>query len=246
MDLKQTIFSTLTIFYLLLKWSVEANTTICTHCCDEVFPKNDTPIYYMLKGPKGDVGETGPQGEQGIQGIQGVQGETGCQGDKGEKGDQGDPGIPAPLMPRSAFSVARSTSLLGDESTPLLITFDKEFVNEGGDFDMENSRFVCEHPGVYFFTYTAQTYLDKFMGIQLMKENEPQVILYANSVPRRIMQSQTVMLHLKRSEKVWLRNAKGSRFALYGNQDYQNTFSGYLIYPDKDVGQAQQNIKVEL
>ena len=40
---------------------------------------------------------------------------------------------------------------------------------------MENSRFVCEHPGIYFFTYTAQTYLDKFMGIQLMKENEPQV-----------------------------------------------------------------------
>ena len=73
----------------------------------------------------GDVGETGPQGEQGIQGIQGVQGETGCQGDKGEKGDQGNPGVPAPLMPRSAFSVARSTSLLGDESTPLLITFDK-------------------------------------------------------------------------------------------------------------------------
>ena len=55
MDLKQTIFSTLTIFYLLLKWSVEANTTICTHCCDEVFPKNDTPIYYMLKGPKGNM-----------------------------------------------------------------------------------------------------------------------------------------------------------------------------------------------
>lgn len=105
-------------------------------------------------------------------------------------------------------------------------------MNAGDSFDEESGRFICHHPGIYFFTYTVQSYLDKYLGVQLMKNNEPQVILYANAVPRRIMQSQSVMLPLRKGDVVWLRQAKGLRFAIYGNQDMQITFNGYLVYPE--------------
>lgn len=210
---------------------VEANTRICTHCCDEVYPGEGTPVYYMTQGPKGDMGEEGKMGPQGPRGDKGEAGPTGLVGPPGPKGERGERGEPAPETPQSAFSVGRSTGLLGNDSMPLPVTFDKVFVNLGRHFDEDSGRFVCHYPGVYFFSYTVQSYLDKFVGIQLMKNNEAQVMLYANSVPRRIMQSQSVMLQLKKGDIVWLRQAKGLRFAIYGNSDMQLTFNGYLLYP---------------
>ena len=46
------------------------------------------------------------------------------------------------------------------------------------------------------------------------------------------MQSQSVMLNLESKDNIWLRQAKGTRFAIYGNQDVQITFNGFLLYPD--------------
>jgi len=212
--------------------NVRAHSRICTHCCDEVYPGNGTPAYFLLKGEKGDQGNVGPPGPQGIQGIKGDTGVKGPTGSVGPRGDKGDQGKPAPASPKSAFSVARLSPMIGNETKAAPVTFDKEFVNEGRNFDLKSGRFIVKHPGVYFFTYTVQSYLDKFLGIQLMRNNNPQVILYANSVPRRIMQSQSLMLKLDSSEVIWLRQAKGARFAIYGNQDVQITFNGFLLYAD--------------
>lgn len=222
------------IYILLVTFGigVECNTRICTHCCDEVYPGEGTPVYYMTQGPKGEKGDEGKQGIQGEKGDTGDVGPPGIQGPVGAKGEKGERGEPAPIPPRSAFSVARSQELLGNDTMPLPLTFDKVFVNEGDGFDEDSGRFICHYPGIYFFTFTVQSYLDKYLGIQLMKNSEPQVILYANAVPRRIMQSQSVMLHLRKSDIVWLRQAKGIRFSIYGNKDMQITFSGYLVYPD--------------
>ncbi|XP_077969069.1 complement C1q tumor necrosis factor-related protein 4-like [Styela clava] len=225
---------TVWILILTLGLKVECNTRICTHCCDEVYPGEGTPVYYMTQGPKGDQGNEGKQGIQGEKGEMGEVGPPGIQGPRGQKGEKGDTGDPAPLPPRSAFSVGRSTELLGNDTMPLPLTFDKVFVNEGNDFDKESGRFICHHSGIYFFTFTVQSYLDKYLGITLMKNSEPQVILYANAVPRRIMQSQSIMLKLRKSDIVWLKQAKGIRFSIYGNKDMQITFSGYLVYPDND------------
>jgi len=68
------------------------------------------------------VGPQGPQGKKGDQGPQGVKGDQGIAGPKGDKGDRGEP---APITLRSAFSVARSKPLLGNETTALPLTFDK-------------------------------------------------------------------------------------------------------------------------
>lgn len=78
---------------------------------------------------------------------------------------------------------------------------------------------------VSFFSITNSTGCSDFTIVL-------QVILYANAVPRRIMQSQSVMLNLRQADVVWLRQAKGLRFAVYGNQDMQITFNGYLVYPE--------------
>ncbi|XP_078485106.1 complement C1q tumor necrosis factor-related protein 4-like [Ciona intestinalis] len=225
------------VLLLVICWKslplVESNTRICTHCCDEVYPGNGTPVYYMTKGPKGDqgeIGETGPQGEKGVQGNQGVKGEKGGVGPRGEKGDMGEP---APITPQSAFSVARSKPLIGNETTAQPLLFDKVFVNVGNQFHENSGRFIAEFGGVYHFSFTVQSYLDKFVGIQLMKNQQPQVIIYANAVPRRIMQSQTIMLNVSKGDVLWLRQVQGARFAIYGNSDMQITFSGFLLYPEK-------------
>lgn len=46
------------------------------------------------------------------------------------------------------------------------------------------------------------------------------------------MQSQSIMLTLQVKDVIWLRQAKGARFAIYGNNDVQITFNGFLLYPD--------------
>ena len=68
------------------------------------------------------MGPTGPQGSRGDKGPEGEKGKEGERGPMGEKGEKGDP---APVMPHSGFSVARSKPLIGNESSPLPVTFDK-------------------------------------------------------------------------------------------------------------------------
>ena len=64
----------------------------------------------------------GPQGIKGEMGAVGPKGEKGDTGPEGEKGEQGEP---APQIPQSAFSVARSKSLIGNDSCAQPVTFDK-------------------------------------------------------------------------------------------------------------------------
>ena len=63
-----------------------------------------------LQGAKGEKGPEGPRGEKGDPGIEGK---------KGERGD------PAPDIPKSAFAVARSKPMLGNETSSFPVTFDK-------------------------------------------------------------------------------------------------------------------------
>ncbi|XP_038051166.1 uncharacterized protein LOC119724264 [Patiria miniata] len=131
---------------------------------------------------------------------------------------------------KSAFSVASTGITVGATNDPRAIEFDHEYVNKGGDFDMRRNRFVCENRGFYYVTFTLRSYDNKYLGVALMKNEELETAVYADSSERNVMQSQAVILHMEPGDELWLRHAPSEHFAVHSGEHRFVTFSGYLIY----------------
>ncbi|XP_077049575.1 complement C1q tumor necrosis factor-related protein 4 isoform X2 [Siphateles boraxobius] len=141
--------------------------------------------------------------------------------------------------PRSAFSVARTSSALGESRGHRereALTFDVEYVNIGGHFNKTSGRFTCHFPGAYFFAFTVGKHPRRALSVKLMVgRGEVRAMVFDEDLSRRReMQSQSLLLSLKRGDSVWLYSQQDDGYAVYSNQGRYTTFSGFLVYPFAD------------
>ncbi|XP_029378279.1 complement C1q tumor necrosis factor-related protein 4 [Echeneis naucrates] len=148
-------------------------------------------------------------------------------------------------QPQSAFSVARTSTLMGQSSRQRdkpALTFDVEYVNIGSHFNKTSGLFTCHFPGAYFFAFTVGKHPRKAVSVKLMTgKGEVQAMVFdEDTSKRREMQSQSLLLFLRRGDSVWLYSQQDERYAVYSNQGRYTTFSGFLVYPE-DVSVTPHN-----
>ncbi|XP_002732148.1 uncharacterized protein LOC100372509 [Saccoglossus kowalevskii] len=131
---------------------------------------------------------------------------------------------------KSAFCAIRTSPMMGINNVSQVINFQKVQTNKGKQMDRRAGYFNCTLPGIYYFSYTVRSYDDKLIGVVLMLNQDPVVAMTADASSRKVMQSQSVMLPLKKGDLVWLLLGPSEDFGIYGNKYNYITFNGVYLF----------------
>ena len=123
----------------------------------------------------------------------------------------------------SAFSTQLKRDLVGSQT----VTFDREDLDVGNDFDHTTGIFICRIPGVYSFTFTFAKWEGSVMDISLQVNGLRKAWIYVDVADAREMQGQNVLLMLQQGDQVKLETI--GDFQNYSD-DYINFFNGHLIH----------------
>ena len=125
-----------------------------------------------------------------------------------------------------AFSVVRSVKL-GPVMQDTPVIFDRVVTNIGEGFDEYSSHFVCRVNGTYVFMTHILGQNNKDVYAWVMLNNKHKVPLHGDGRAGYGTGSQSIILHLKYDDHVWLQLSKDSGLL----NDY-STFSGFLLFED--------------
>ncbi|KAG8004101.1 Complement C1q tumor necrosis factor-related protein 2 [Nibea albiflora] len=185
-----------------------------------------------VKGREGVIGKAGPRGLKGPRGTPGAAGKRGAKGDLGDVGQQGAPGgCNCGGTARSAFSVAVTKSYPKER---LPIRFSRILLNEGNHYNASSGKFVCDVPGVYYFTYDI-TLANKHLAIGLVHNGQYKIKTFDANTGNHDVASGSTVLHLQKSDQVWLQIFYSEQNGLFFDPFWtDSTFTGFLIYADQD------------
>ena len=179
-----------------------------------------------------------------LESIQGPPGEAGL---PGSPGASGAPGLPGPRgrdgvcacnyheTKKSAFTAIKTESQTGNVGD--VVTFDDIRTNVNNNFNGQTSKFVCQHPGTYFFTFVIGIISSNRMQepvISLLKNGE--IILSAHSRTDTVItndydqSSNTAIVNLAEGDQVWLAFNWLDGSSIHSNNHRFTSFSGFLLY----------------
>ncbi|XP_062581929.1 complement C1q tumor necrosis factor-related protein 2-like [Saccostrea cucullata] len=126
------------------------------------------------------------------------------------------------LNPAVGFSALLTHNMyLGNKQA---VKYDKVITNYGNGYDKWSGHFKAPMKGLYVFSCSVMAINKNYINIALVKNGQWVATIYSN--PSYFDQaSGTVVVALKKGDRVWARQADGGRH-VFGNY---NLFTGYLI-----------------
>ncbi|XP_073346770.1 uncharacterized protein [Pagrus major] len=176
-------------------------------------------------GMDGQKGEMGAMGEKGDAGAKGEQGSMGPKGDMGEMGMMGQPGPCSPVI-QSSFSAVINESF-PEPNRP--VAFSRVLNNRQGNFNPVRGIYTAPVNGTYVFTFNLAV-ADKILKVGLFLNRRP-IVKVTESISHSTT-SQTIVLHLKMGDRVWLQVKDSLTNGMYTGRESTSSFSGYLLQPD--------------
>ena len=107
------------------------------------------------------------------------------------------------------------------------IKFNDVSINVGNGYNPGTGKFTAPVDGIYLISLSYLQQNRYSSHVQLIKDGAVYTQLHANHKNYDQL-SKTVLIQLKKGQKIWVRLVRGSNYAVYGRERY-TTFSGYLI-----------------